>query len=605
MKNSLKILVVFVSVFACSISFSRTLLPQEEDLARGLLNKGFCQEDIDAVMDGQIFISELVVGECQFEIKKTPPLRPVRKVNHQTSRAPVSVPNPVQSISPSKEKVATRMDVTEAVKFLQQGKSIPSFAQIEKQKEEARLADEARKAEAIRVAKAEEERKEKEALARIAEAEAKLEKVRLAEIEAKKQIALNDAKEAEAKRQLALKEMAEAEAHKIKLAELAKREAELKEQIRLVEVEKLEREKLSQVKISTPTPAPPVAKVETKKKEESRVAEVKKEVVVTRNHQPAIMVDEPTNDIQSSYGVISEIRDSVSARVSRVSGNFRYAKARVAGVLSGIGGVISIADSINNGETSFPSFMATSFSPSPSVSFAPSFSDSYEPTTRFASSNLTSPARSRKEKDLKVGELAAPLMIVESSDVSKTTTETSNKVLLGGSSDQYLGDFDDLPEAAKKLRPRERLLYPIFAKKSKETGVSIPDAMAIADVESRFNPLAVGPRVWPRGKDGVRRPTNAKGVMQVLPSTGEYVGVPSSSLMEPEANIEAGMKYYAEQLRNFGHRKDLAAAAYNAGPGNVKNWQVPEIPETEDYVEKFSERKRYYAYILKPYSNKK
>jgi soluble lytic murein transglycosylase-like protein len=40
----------------------------------------------------------------------------------------------------------------------------------------------------------------------------------------------------------------------------------------------------------------------------------------------------------------------------------------------------------------------------------------------------------------------------------------------------------------------------------------------------------------------------------------------------------------------FGNRYDLIAAAYNAGPNrrSLQNGQIPNIPETQDYVQKVS-----------------
>ena len=49
-------------------------------------------------------------------------------------------------------------------------------------------------------------------------------------------------------------------------------------------------------------------------------------------------------------------------------------------------------------------------------------------------------------------------------------------------------------------------------------------------------------------------------------------------------NLRGGAKYLRQQLDRFGHYH-LALAAYNAGPGRIRNGLVPQIPETQAYVD--------------------
>lgn len=87
------------------------------------------------------------------------------------------------------------------------------------------------------------------------------------------------------------------------------------------------------------------------------------------------------------------------------------------------------------------------------------------------------------------------------------------------------------------------------------------------------------------GKNVGSSSAGARGHMQLMPGTAREMGV--SNIDDPLQNIEGGVKYYAQMLRQF---KDpvLAAAAYNAGPGNVrKAGGVPRFRETQDYVRKF------------------
>lgn len=86
--------------------------------------------------------------------------------------------------------------------------------------------------------------------------------------------------------------------------------------------------------------------------------------------------------------------------------------------------------------------------------------------------------------------------------------------------------------------------------------------------ESGWNPKAVSPK-------------GALGLTQLMPSTAEYLGVDPHDI---EQNIEGGARYLKEQQREF-RSWMLALAAYNAGPGAVRQYGgVPPYRETRTYV---------------------
>ncbi len=110
---------------------------------------------------------------------------------------------------------------------------------------------------------------------------------------------------------------------------------------------------------------------------------------------------------------------------------------------------------------------------------------------------------------------------------------------------------------------------PIFEEVAKNYNLDPALLKAIAKVESNFNPFAISPK-------------GAIGIMQLLPSTAELVGVKNP--FDPIENIHGGARYLKLLLDEF---KDLekSLAAYNAGPGVVKTYKgIPPFKETQNYV---------------------
>lgn len=109
-----------------------------------------------------------------------------------------------------------------------------------------------------------------------------------------------------------------------------------------------------------------------------------------------------------------------------------------------------------------------------------------------------------------------------------------------------------------------------IVKHSIEMGVDPAITLSIAKSESGFRQEA-------------RSPRGAVGIFQLMPSTARRMGLNPYTI---DGNIKGGIMYYKSMYKMFGSM-ELALAAYNAGPGNVKKYRaIPPFRETKRYVSK-------------------
>jgi soluble lytic murein transglycosylase-like protein len=77
----------------------------------------------------------------------------------------------------------------------------------------------------------------------------------------------------------------------------------------------------------------------------------------------------------------------------------------------------------------------------------------------------------------------------------------------------------------------------------------------------------------------------ASGLTQLMPGTASSMGV--ANPLNPAESIEGGARYLSQLMSEFGGNTTDALAAYNAGPGAVKQYGgVPPYAETQSYVTK-------------------
>lgn len=134
-----------------------------------------------------------------------------------------------------------------------------------------------------------------------------------------------------------------------------------------------------------------------------------------------------------------------------------------------------------------------------------------------------------------------------------------------------------VPEGRAALVVRERPwvadrpeIDPAVVAAAARNGLDPALVQAVIAVESGHDPRAVSPR-------------GAVGLMQVLPETAAWLGLPEAA--DPAQGLEAGCRYLAALLEHFGGDVELALAAYNAGPGAVRRWgSVPPYRETRTFV---------------------
>lgn len=124
------------------------------------------------------------------------------------------------------------------------------------------------------------------------------------------------------------------------------------------------------------------------------------------------------------------------------------------------------------------------------------------------------------------------------------------------------------PRLSTQVEQRRATWFAKVAAAACVAGVPVAVFDALVAQESGYNPFAVSSK-------------GATGLTQLMPETARQIGV--FNIWDPVANLLGGARLLRSMLDRFG-RFDLALAAYNAGPGRVRDGRIPMIPQTIHYV---------------------
>ena len=167
---------------------------------------------------------------------------------------------------------------------------------------------------------------------------------------------------------------------------------------------------------------------------------------------------------------------------------------------------------------------------------------------------------------------------------------------LAGRYDRAITYADRLPESDKTVWP---FLYP----------AAYRSLICAAAKSYPVDPLWLHSIIWQESKYDANAASaaSARGLMQFIPETeravGEHIGLTDLTpdrLYDPQISIRLGAEYWSELMSEF-HQPELALAAYNGGPVNVRRWR-DKLPnaDVEFFVSDigFPETKRYVQLIF-------
>ncbi|MGI5901577.1 MAG: lytic transglycosylase domain-containing protein [Desulfitobacteriia bacterium] len=134
------------------------------------------------------------------------------------------------------------------------------------------------------------------------------------------------------------------------------------------------------------------------------------------------------------------------------------------------------------------------------------------------------------------------------------------------------------------VKTKQDIIQEAVEKASNKYGVEKDFILAVIRQESSFNPLAVSS-------------AGAMGLMQLMPGTAASLGVKPFDIHQ---NIDGGTRYLRQMLDRYNGSKEMALAAYNAGPGTM---QARKVHSPKDIYKLPSETRSYVQKVMSYYRN--
>jgi soluble lytic murein transglycosylase len=226
--------------------------------------------------------------------------------------------------------------------------------------------------------------------------------------------------------------------------------------------------------------------------------------------------------------------------------------------------------------------------------------DNFDPALKSATDRLTAVIRPLRTTEAPAADAVADLMFMRLWDEAFIWFDRARRLdartaadmaYLAGRYDRAITYADRLPESDMAAWP---FVYP----------AAYRSMICTASQPYGIDPLWLHAVIWQESKydPNIESAASARGLMQFIPETEQAVGqrlgmqgLTPEQLYDPMTSIRLGAKYWSELMAEFKY-PELALAAYNGGPANVRRWRA-KLPnaDVEFFVSDigFSETKHY------------
>lgn len=176
-----------------------------------------------------------------------------------------------------------------------------------------------------------------------------------------------------------------------------------------------------------------------------------------------------------------------------------------------------------------------------------------------------------------------------SGDRARLTLESGGRLVLPLLRVERVIDDEVVPEpAAAAGEPTAPPPFPVrFEEQHPRPDTAYGDLIHAAARRHRINPTLVAAVIRAESAFDPRAVSNkgARGLMQLMPATGQRFGLRTVELYDPAKNIDAGVRYLRFLADRFGDDLAKILAGYNAGEGAVeRHGGVPPYRETRAYI---------------------